>query len=100
MIGRYLQEVLLAALNQYPAVGLIGPRQVGKTTLAKSLQGLLPKKTRYFDLERLEDFQRLKTDPGFFLEQYPEECILIDEVQRMPELFAELRSLIDRRHRM
>ena len=97
MIERYLQKALLAALNQYPAVGLIGPRQVGKTTLAKSLQGLLPKKTRYFDLERLEDFQRLKTDPGFFLEQYQEECILIDEVQRMPELFAELRSLIDRR---
>ena len=97
MIPRYQEEALRTALDRYPAVGLIGPRQVGKTTLAKSLQGLIPKKIRYFDLERLEDFQRLKDDPGFFLEQYQDECIILDEVQRMPELFAELRALIDRR---
>jgi predicted AAA+ superfamily ATPase len=46
MIPRYQEEALRTALNRYPAVGLIGSRQVGKTTLAKSLQGLLPKKIR------------------------------------------------------
>lgn len=97
MILRSITANLETLLHQYPAVGLIGARQVGKTTLAQSLAGKLRKKIRYFDLERLEDFQLLQTDPGFFLEQYREDCVIIDEVQRMPGLFAELRSLIDRK---
>lgn len=84
-------------LQRYPAVGLIGPRQVGKTTLAVSLVGAVSGKMRYFDMERLEDSRLLEADPGFFLEQYQDECVVIDEVQRMPGLFAELRSLIDRK---
>ncbi|MCC7464843.1 MAG: ATP-binding protein [Saprospiraceae bacterium] len=97
MIPRFASEKLLSLLQRFPAVGLLGPRQVGKTTLAKSLAPLLNKPTRYFDLERLEDYQRLQNDPGFFLEQYQDECVIIDEVQRLPGLFAELRSLIDRK---
>lgn len=97
MIARFIADKLVSMLSHYPAVGLIGPRQVGKTTLARSFAGVLPKKMRYFDLERLEDFRLLEADPGFFLEQYQDECIVIDEVQRMPALFAELRSLIDRK---
>jgi len=97
MIERFIADELVSLLEYYPAVGLIGPRQVGKTTLAGSLNGVLPKKMRYFDLERLEDFRLLESDPGFFLGQYEDECIVIDEVQRMPGLFAELRSLIDRK---
>ncbi len=97
MVNRHLTNAILGALNFYPAVGLIGPRQVGKTTLAKSLAGQLSRPVRYFDLERLEDYNRLEEDPGFFLEQFQEECVIIDEVQRMPALFTELRSLIDRR---
>lgn len=97
MIPRYASGDLLALLKRYPAVGLIGPRQVGKTTLAMSLKDSMDRKVRYFDLERLEDFQRLQGDPGFFLEQYRDDCVIIDEVQRLPALFAELRSLIDRK---
>lgn len=97
MIPRLVTDDLLSLLQRYPAVGLIGPRQVGKTTLAKSLAPRLQKPMRYFDLERLEDYQRLQTDPGYFLEQYQEEFVVIDEVQRLPGLFAELRSLIDRK---
>lgn len=99
MIQRSLTPDLLKMLHFYPAVGLIGPRQVGKTTLALSLKDQIDRPVRYFDLERLEDYQRLNTDPGFFLEQYRDECVIIDEVQRLPGLFAELRSLIDR-HRV
>jgi len=99
MIQRSITPELLEMLHFYPAVGLIGPRQVGKTTLAQSLQKQVGKPIRYFDLERLEDYQRLRTEAGFFLEQFRDECVVIDEVQRLPGLFAELRSLIDR-HRV
>lgn len=97
MIPRLITERLISLLQHYPSVGLIGPRQVGKTTLAKSLAPKLQKPMRYFDLERLEDYQRLQSDPGYFLEQYQHDFVIIDEVQRMPGLFAELRSLIDRK---
>ena len=99
MITRKILPELLQILSFYPAAGLIGPRQVGKTTLAQSIQQAVNKPVRYFDLERLEDFQRLSADPAFFLEQYRDALVIIDEVQRMPGLFAELRSLIDR-HRI
>jgi predicted AAA+ superfamily ATPase len=97
MIARHLSSHILELLSFYPAVGLVGPRQVGKTTLARSLEEEVGKPFRYFDLERLEDFRRLESDPGFFLEQYQDECVIIDEVQRLPALFTELRSLIDRK---
>lgn len=99
MIPRLVTQDLLSLLERYPAVGLVGPHQVGKTTLAKSLAPRLQKPMRYFDLERLEDYQRLQSDPGYFLEQYQDEFVVIDEVQRLPGLFSELRSLIDR-HRI
>ena len=99
MIKRKILPELLAYLKFYPAVGLIGARQVGKTTLAQSLKGRVEKPLRYFDLERLEDYHRLTGDPGFFLDQFRDELVIIDEVQRLPGLFAELRSLIDR-HRV
>ncbi|MEQ1746821.1 MAG: ATP-binding protein [Saprospiraceae bacterium] len=97
MIQRFSSNHLLDLLQHYPAVGLVGPRQVGKTTLALSLEGQVGRNIRYFDLERLEDYQRLQRDPGFFLEQYRDDCVVIDEVQRLPTLFSELRSLIDRK---
>jgi hypothetical protein len=95
MIQRKLLPELLELLKFFPAVGLIGARQVGKTTLANSLISQVGKAVRYFDLERLEDFNRLQADPGFFLDQFRDELVIIDEVQRLPGLFAELRSLID-----
>ncbi len=99
LIVRTIEPRLLELLDFFPAVVLTGARQVGKTTLAKSLIGKYTRPVRYFDLERLEDFQRLKEEPGFFLEQFKDELIIIDEVQRLPDLFAELRALIDR-HRI
>lgn len=99
MIERQQTAAIREYLDFYPAVGLIGARQTGKTTLALALAERLGRKVRYVDLERLEDFQRLDAEAGFFLEQYREELVIIDEVQRMPRLFAELRSQIDR-HRV
>lgn len=99
IIRRLLRDDVLSHLRLFPAVALIGPRQVGKTTLALSLSNELQESIRYFDLERREDQERIEADPGYFLEQFKDELIILDEVQRMPELFPELRSLIDRDRR-
>ncbi len=99
MIPRSIQSELLKLLDFYPAVGLIGPRQVGKTTLALALKNLTNRPIQYFDLDKTEDYVRLSQEPGFFLSQYQEYLIIIDEVQRLPALFSELRSLIDK-HRV
>ena len=63
------------------------------------LEGQVGKGIRYFGLERLEDFNRLEQDLGFFLEQFRDDLDIIYDVQRLPALFAELRSLLDRDRR-
>lgn len=83
------------ALTRSPAVALLGPRQVGKTTLAKSIAASRPQSV-YLDLERAADLARL-ADPEAFLEPLAGRLVVIDEVHRIPRLFEELRGLIDRR---
>ena len=85
---------MLEDLDYFPVVGLIGPRQVGKTTLAKQLGGQLTKPVVYFDLE-LDSDQRRLADAETFLKRYADYCVILDEVQRMPKLFALLRALVD-----
>lgn len=95
MIKRKLSNRILKLLGHFPAVAIIGPRQVGKTTLAKLLQEQISKKSTYLDLERAEDLIKLE-NPSLYLENRSEECIVLDEIQKRPEIFPELRSLIDR----
>lgn len=83
MIPRLLQKQVEDSLNRYPAVGLVGPRQAGKTTLAKAIGGRA--KALYLDLELPSDFAKLD-DPELYLSQYPDRLVIIDEVQRMPSL--------------
>ena len=97
-ISRSIEKNLSLLLKEYPAVGLIGPRQAGKTTLVKSLVNRLRKKSLYLDLESHRDLGKLK-DPTEFLAAYPDHCIILDEIQRMPELFPLLRSLIDEKRK-
>lgn len=90
-----LQARVRAALSRSCAVALIGPRQVGKTSLARDL---LPEaSTRYFDLENPRDLQRLD-EPMTALEAL-EGLIVLDEIQRRADLFPVLRVLIDRHRR-
>lgn len=96
MIDRLITQKILEDATYFPVLGIIGPRQVGKTTLAKNLQSLLRKESIYFDLEFDED-ARLLEQPTRFLQQNAEKCIIIDEVQRAPELFTLLRALVDQR---
>ncbi len=81
-------------LQHFPATVLLGARQVGKTTLAKSLEGKIERPFLYLDLERPSDWEKLR-DPESFLSPLREHCIVIDEVQTKPELFSVLRPLID-----
>ena len=95
MIPRLRHEAhLQSQLNQFPVVGLIGARQVGKTTLARHLAADYPGQTHIFDLEDPADQARL-ADPKLALEPLLG-LVLIDEIQRSPELFPLLRVLVDR----
>ncbi|MBX2927453.1 MAG: ATP-binding protein [Saprospiraceae bacterium] len=94
MIERRITEKVKKALTAFPVVGIIGPRQVGKTTLAKVLEDTLDKPTLFLDLERNSDRQRL-AEPELFLTQQTDKCVIIDEIQNMPELLPLLRWLVD-----
>ena len=94
MIKRLLTSQLLDDLAFFPAVGIIGSRQVGKTTLARTFAGQLPKPTLYLDLELDTDLARLQ-DAETFLKQYTDHCVILDEIQRLPRLFPLLRALVD-----
>ena len=87
-------KTLNRLLNLYPAVGIIGARQVGKTTLAGMFAETIKKPVTHFDLENPEDLARLN-DPILALKDL-KGVIIIDEVQRLPEIFQVIRVLIDR----
>ncbi len=92
MIARSVLGDLQRALARQPAAALLGPRQVGKTTLARqfaqSFEGL------YLDLENFRDREKL-TDPQLFLSGHENRLVILDEVQRSPGLFEALRGIID-----
>ncbi|WP_194775159.1 ATP-binding protein [Pararhodonellum marinum] len=92
MVNRYIRTLLQEYLDLFPAVGIVGPRQVGKTTLVQNLT--LEKERIYLDLEKSSDRAKL-SDPELFLRAHVDKTVILDEIQMMPELFAELRSLID-----
>lgn len=77
-------------------MAVVGPRQVGKTTLVKSLAGKIVKEVHYLDLELPSDRQKL-ADAESYLSTLADKCVVIDEVQLMPELFALLRALVDQK---
>ena len=91
-ISRHIQDKFQEYIQLFPATGIIGPRQVGKTTLAK--HSASDHDFLYLDLERQTHRDKL-VDPVFFLSQFKEKCVILDEIQLMPQLFAELRGIID-----
>lgn len=98
MIERNLYPSLLENLAQFPAVALLGARQVGKTTLAQRVGESLPSGCVYLDMESPADRQKL-SDPEAYLALHANRLVILDEVQQMPALFQVLRGVIDRGRR-
>lgn len=97
MISRRIAPLLSQRLQQFPAVGLLGPRQAGKTTLARSLSSQISSPPAdYLDLENPADLAKL-SDPLEYLNLKADRLVIIDEIQRSPGLFQVLRSVIDDR---
>lgn len=97
MISRRILPNIEKALVQFPAVALLGPRQAGKTTLARSV-GSSHVNSLYLDLERPSDLAKL-ADPELFLSRHVDQLVVLDEIQRRPDLFPVLRALIDENRR-
>ncbi len=98
MIARLAQPKLRKLLQQFPAIALLGPRQVGKTTLAHALAEELGTQALYLDLELPSDRAKL-AEPELYLAQHENRLVIFDEIHRLPGIFATLRSLIDQRRR-
>lgn len=96
MIERMIQNKIQRLLDRSPAVVLIGPRQVGKTTVALNIADSLP--SVYVDLEKPRDLAKIRDIEAFHIENR-EKLIIIDEIQRIPEIFAPLRGIIDTERR-
>lgn len=92
-IHRYLGPSVLRSLQSFPVTAVTGPRQCGKSTLVKHILEAYPESI-YLDLERPSDLRKLE-DAEWFLSSQKEKLICIDEVQRRPELFPLIRSLVD-----
>ncbi|MEO1495255.1 MAG: ATP-binding protein [Pseudomonadota bacterium] len=96
MIPRLRTPEILAALDREAAVALIGPRQVGKTTLA--LEIAADRTSIYLDLESREDRAKL-SDPAAYLAGHADKLVVLDEIHRVPDLFEALRGIIDQGRR-
>jgi uncharacterized protein len=93
MIARWITQEIDKHLANSPAVALLGPRQVGKTTLAKKITE--HSNALYLDLEAPEDRLKL-SDPVAYLSLHSDKLIILDEIQRAPDLFMALRGVIDK----
>ncbi len=96
MLKRRIIDKLQKSITQVPAVALLGARQVGKTTLAKTIAK--EQNSIYLDLESPEDLLKL-SDPTSFLSAHNDKLVILDEIHRAPDLFKVLRGLIDKNRR-
>ena len=89
-------DAIESRLRQFPVVGIVGSRQAGKTTMAAEIARRRRAGCVRLDLESPADRARLGDPEGFF-SAHAGDLVVLDEIQRMPELFAVLRSVVDRR---
>ena len=98
MFSREAYKIVQDRLTHFDSVALIGPRQVGKTTLAHQIVDEWGHEAKYLDLEKPAD-RRLLDDPEAYLSSHFDKLIVLDEIHRTPELFQVLRGQIDERRR-
>ena len=91
IIPRALGKKILSLAGSFPIISLTGPRQSGKTTLARTM---FPDYT-YVNLENLDDRMAAEEDPLRFLKPYSNTGIVVDEVQKVPALFSYLQGIVD-----
>lgn len=96
MIKRKLESTIVDVLKRSPSVALMGPRQIGKTTIAFTVAESIP--SIYLDLERKLDLQKVQ-DIESFHQANRDKLIILDEVQRLPEVFSPVRGIIDQERR-
>ncbi|MBN1133304.1 MAG: ATP-binding protein [Bacteroidales bacterium] len=96
MIERKLTDRFFSYLKHFPVVGIVGPRQVGKTTFIKLNMERFPRPAVYLDLESPEDYNKLQ-DPELYLGHEEDNIVVLDEIQRKPDLFPVIRSLVDKK---
>jgi predicted AAA+ superfamily ATPase len=96
MIKRRIEIAVKEALQRSPSVALIGPRQVGKTTIALNISESIP--SLYLDLESRLDLEKVRDIAAFHADN-SDKLFILDEVQRLPEIFAPLRGIIDKERR-
>lgn len=92
MIDRLSYSVISQLVDDFPAVAILGPRQVGKTTLALEIADA--RNALYLDLESQEDLAKL-AEPVLYLREHADKLVILDEIHRLPEIFKVLRGLID-----
>ncbi len=98
MVSRFAEEKVRNLLDEFPVVGVLGPRQVGKTTLAALISAAIDPQPIYLDLESPVDQVKL-TEPEQYFALHEDRLVVLDEIQRVPEIFTVLRSVVDRRRR-
>jgi predicted AAA+ superfamily ATPase len=96
MIKRRLEKIVQQALKENASVALLGPRQVGKTTLAIGL--LKKERGTYIDLEDSVDRRKMDDFPAYYAEDM-NELLILDEIQKLPEVFASIRGIIEKQRR-
>jgi uncharacterized protein len=95
-IPRSAEAETIKLASYFPAVGVVGPRQVGKTSLVQAIRSKLDRPSIYLDLENPDDLAKL-ANPSLLLDPLSDHTVILDEVQKSPSLFPVLRSIIDRR---
>ena len=96
MIKRRIEKQVEETLSRSASVALMGPRQVGKTTIALNISE--SGAAVYLDLENSLDLQKIQ-DISAFHSENRDRLIILDEVQRVPQIFASLRGIIDKERR-
>lgn len=93
-VPRIAEAEILKLASYFPVVAVVGPRQVGKTSLVKAIRSKLEKPSVYLDLENPDDQAKLN-NPSLFLNPLSDQTVILDEVQKLPLLFPVLRGIID-----
>jgi uncharacterized protein len=91
MISRTIMPLLQASVQQYPVISVTGPRQSGKTTLCRAAFPCY----EYVTLERPDNLEMVRQDPMGFLNRFGKTGVIIDEAQRMPDLFSYIQACVD-----